>query len=109
MRHMAAEGYSAAQISNAVSVVQPLVESVINGEWDEAEKRAAQAQKAADAEKAGAAEAAEVRKAAAIAAATAQAIQAANEINGDLSPQQRAANTRKANKEAALEQEEAAS
>lgn len=108
MRQMDAEGYTPEQISNAVSVNLPLVQSVLSGEWAEQERVQKADQVQADADKAGAAEADEIRKAAAIAAATAQAIQAANEINGDLSPQQRAANTRKANREAAIEQEEAA-
>ena len=100
MKQMAAEGFHPAQISNAVSVKQHLVDSVLDGTWGEQEKQQKLDQKQADKNRAEA----EARKEAQNAAATAAAMKAVLQEEGVLSPQQKAANTRKANREAAEQQ-----
>jgi hypothetical protein len=108
MRNLALAGYSIPQISNATSVRENIVSDVLDGTWDAAEKAQQKEQKAVNAKRKTEKADARVQEAAAIAAATAQALQGAGVLpDNELSPQQRAANTRKANREAKLEQEEA--
>ena len=115
MKKLAREGLSVPQISNAVSVHEHVVTRVVSGEWAAEEKKGKAQQRLNDETRALAKENEEVNKAAAIAAATVRALRAveADDVPqetkaevAEISPQQKAANTRKRNRE--LEEDSAA-
>ena len=79
MRELSAQGYSIPQISNAVSVKEPIVTLVVNGSWAEAEKEGKAQLKANETLRAGAAHQAKIDDAALVATAVAQAISDSDE------------------------------
>jgi uncharacterized protein (DUF2267 family) len=74
MQSMHAQGFSLEQISNAVSVLPGVVESVLNGTWGKQEDKQKREQKALDKKREAEASNKEVSQAAAIGSAVAQAL-----------------------------------
>ena len=114
MKKLSAQGLSIPQISNAVSVHEHIINQVLDGAWDAAEKLGKAQQARNDDVRSKAKENEEVNKAAAIAAATVRALKAVESadvqketqaedtpVEEELSPQQRGHLTRRANAEAA--------
>lgn len=121
MREMQSEGYKVQQISNAVSVHEHIVTDVLDGTWEAAEQAHKKQQKINDEARRLEAENKEQNQAAIVAGAVVTAIdnkakedelraqiraELEAEQEEELSPQKRAAITRKKNKESA-EQDEA--
>lgn len=97
MREMHAQGYAVPQISNAVSVREHIVAQVVDGSWAEQEKQGKLQQRANDAARSTAEQDAKAQEAATLGAAIAGALKGEVDTR---SRQQKAADTRRANKEA---------